>query len=263
MPSKLSEAAGILGSNLWLFSRITLTVWLPGNLLVNYVAYHVPLTEEQALMAPARMTMWIEGIFGPIYIGATVYALSKLVSGQAVSYSEAIGVGFRKWGALFAARFVAGLIIMAGIIAFIIPGVYLSLRYVVLDSAVILEGAGVSRARQRSAKLTQGRKLRIFGTAVVFYVGITLLSFLIYRPLSFFEQLNTMAAAVAIDCVLDVGFLLIPIAMFLYYWEARQQELGVEEPAAASVVDSQAIGEVEAQLEEAPGDDNPFRSPKF
>jgi len=263
MLRKLAESVGLLGSNLWLFSLITLTVWLPGNVLINYVAYHVPLTEEQALMAPVRMTMWIEGIFGPIYFGATIYALSKLKQGQTVSYAEAIGVGFRNWGALFAARFVAGLIILLGLIAFIIPGIYLSLRYALLDSTVILEGASVSKARQRSAKLTEGRKLQIFGTAMVFYVGATLLSFLIYLPLNFVPQLNTMAVAVVIDCILDIGFLVIAIAMFLYYWEARQQELGIEESPVAPALDSQAIGEAQAQLKEAPDDDNPFRSPKF
>ena len=263
MFGKLAEAVRLLGANLWLFSRIALTVWLPGNVLINYVAYYVPLTEEQALMGPARMTMWIEGIFGPIYIGATIYALSKLKQGQAVSYSEAIGVGFRNWGALFAARFVAGLIIMLGLIAFILPGIHLSLRYALLNSTVILEGASVSKARQRSAKLTEGRILPIFGTAMLFYVGIMLLSVLVYVPLEFMQQLNTMAVAVVIDCFLDIGFLVITIAMFLYYWEARQEELGIEESPVAPALDWQAIGDVQAQLEEAPDDDNPFRSPKF
>jgi hypothetical protein len=264
MFQKIGESIGLLKSNLMLFGLIVLTVWLPGNLLINYyVAYYIPQSETQAALAPIRMSMWIEGIFGPIYIGAMIYALSRIKQGQAVTYSEAIGVGFRNWGRLFAARFVAGLIIMLGLLALIIPGIYLSLRYALLDSAVVLEGAGVGQSRARSAKLTEGRKLEILGVAVAINLGIAALSIMIYLPVVFVQPLNTMPAGVVVDSILDIAHLVITIAMFLYYWEARQQELGATESPFAGEASPFAIGEVQAQLQDAPDDENPYRSPKF
>jgi hypothetical protein len=263
MFQKIGESIGLLTSNLMLFGLIVLTVWLPGNLLINYVAYHVPLSESQAILGPMRMNMWIEGIFGPIYLGAMIYVLSRIKQGQAVTYSEAIGVGFRNWGRLFAARLVAGLIIMLGFLAFVIPGIYLSIRYALLDSAVVLEGAGVGESRARSAKLTEGRKLEIFGAALAINVGITVLSVIIYLPVNFLDRLNTMPVGIVLDCIVDIAYLVMTIAMFLYYWEARQQELGVVESPFAAEASPFAIGEVQAQLQDVADDENPYRSPKF
>ena len=84
---KLGEAVIILRRSWLLFSGIILTVWLPGNLLVNYLAYYV--FPDLGALKQARATMWIEGIFGPVYIGAMVYALScrHLLSGRQLALS--------------------------------------------------------------------------------------------------------------------------------------------------------------------------------
>ena len=46
MISKFAEAIELLVMNFVLFSAIILTVWLPGNLLVNYLVFNV-LTEDE------------------------------------------------------------------------------------------------------------------------------------------------------------------------------------------------------------------------
>jgi len=194
MAGKFSEAVRLLWGNLGLFSAIILTVWLPGNILTNYVAYHVvePGDEYSGYMS---LNMWIETIFGPIYIGALVYAMFQIKSGRAVTYREAMGVGIRKWGSLFAARFAAGILILLGSIALVIPGIILAVRYSLLDAPVVIEGKGASAARARSTALTIGRRWRIFWAAILFFIVYMILGITIYLPLDFFELLNTMPAA--------------------------------------------------------------------
>ncbi|MGH8622995.1 MAG: hypothetical protein ACRET3_12720, partial [Burkholderiales bacterium] len=65
MLAQFAEAIRLLRANIGLFSSIILTVWLPGNVLVNHLTYNV-LSEEEIIL-PLRITVWIEGIFGPIY----------------------------------------------------------------------------------------------------------------------------------------------------------------------------------------------------
>ena len=176
------------------------------------------------IVGPIRTGMWIEGAFGPIYIGAMIYALSQLKQGQHPSYREAIAVGFRNWGRLFAARFVAGLLIGLGLIALIVPGIMLIVRYALLDSVVVLEGANASEARKRSAALTVGIRWQILGAGLLFFIALLLFSILIYIPLGLSPEFDTIAINVALDCVVDVVVAVIQIMMFLYYWEATQQE---------------------------------------
>ncbi|WP_145385536.1 hypothetical protein [Stieleria neptunia] len=227
--AKFGEASRLLFNNLVLFSAIILTVWLPGNLLINYLAYYV--YSEDEVVDLMRSTMWIEGIFGPIYIGAMVHVLWKLKTGEYVSYSEAIGVGFRNWGRLFAARLVAGLIVTLGFIVFVIPGIVLQVRYALLDSAVVLEGAGAHRAAVRSTELTVGRRWQIFFAAILFFVPYLFLSFAIYFPVDLYPQLDTMATSVVMDCILDIVYAIIQIVMFLFYWEAVANETSSTGPA--------------------------------
>ena len=127
MFGKLSEAARLLAGNLPLIAAILLTVWLPGNLLLSYLAFFGP--GPDSTVSVMRATMYIEGIFGPLYLGAMVYALWEIKQGRSVGYGEAIRVGIRNWGRLFAARFVASIQIMLGLIAFIIPGVVLAFTF--------------------------------------------------------------------------------------------------------------------------------------
>jgi hypothetical protein len=184
MIAKFSEAFRLLWRHLGLFTAIILTVWLPGNILINYLAYNVRGSSETRLM---RMSTWIDVIFGPICIGAIVYALFQIKSGRTVTYREAMTVGFKKWGSLFAARFAAGLFVGLGLLALVIPGIVLAVRYSLLDGVVILEESRIiTTARSRSADLTVGRRWQIFWAAVLFFASYIILSFAIYLPLAFF-----------------------------------------------------------------------------
>ena len=230
MFSKFAEAFRLLWNHLGLFTAIILTVWLPGNILINYMVYHA---DEASDVGVVKSGMWIEGIFGPIYIGALVYALFQIKSGRAVTYKDAMSVGIKKWGALFGARFVAGLLIGLGFIAFVIPGIILAVRYSLLDAAVIIENMGPSESKARSSDLTSGRRWQILGAAIVFFIPFMFLSVIVYLPLAFLESLNLMPVEIVLDCILDIAYSVIQIVIFLFYWESVQDEKSAEPVAGA------------------------------
>lgn len=222
----LHEATGILTQNFVLLSGIILTVWLPGNLFVNYMLYENGATDEFLLRAP----MMIEGIFGPLYIGAMMFALSRIMEGERPSWSESIGHGFGCWGRLFGARFVAGILVMLGCLALLVPGIILAVRWALIAPAVVLEGLDANASRARSSELTEGYRWRIFGTAVVFYFVFILLSIALYLPTEVVPETDNMLVGTLLDCVTDLLTGVIQIAMFLYYWySARAHEAMLED----------------------------------
>jgi hypothetical protein len=242
MVNKFSETLSLLWNNLGLFTAIILTVWLPGNILKNFVAYSYV---EVGYIWLIRLPILIEGIFGPIYIGALVYALFQIKLGRTVNYKDAIAVGFKKWGSLFTARLVAGLRITLGFIALVIPGIILAVRYSLLDAAVIVENKDTADSRSRSIALTVGRRWQIFGAVILFIILSNILSFIIYLPLDylpldFFEPLNIIPVMVTLDCISDVFFAVVPIVLFLFYWESIQQETNAEPAATADGVPAAA-----------------------
>ena len=226
MLRKFVEAMRLCGTNFVLIASIILTVWLPGNLLGEYLVWYVPSDDDVA--RSFRVASLIEGVFGPIYSGALVYALAQLKEGRRPSYFEAISVGLRNWGRLFSARFQAGLWILFGLILLVVPGIVLMVRYAFIDAVVVLEGAGGDRARRRSAELTRGFRWQIFLAGLLFFVTFVPLSFAIRVPSEqLFPALNTMVTDVAVDCVLDMAYAIFHIVIFLYYWQATEPA-GVE-----------------------------------
>jgi len=222
MIAKFAEAIRLLRMNLFLFSSIILTVWLPGNVLVDYLAAYV-YPEDDGFRS-IRLNMYIDAIFAPISVAALIHALSKLKHGERPRYLESMAVGLRNWGRLAIVRLLAGLLIALGLIALVVPGVVLLVRYALLDAVVVLEGAGTDKARRRSAELTAGTRWQIFWAGLLFYAGFLLFTYLIYLPVKLVPDswpvLGLMTIGVALDCVLDVTSAIMQIALFLYYWQA-------------------------------------------
>ena len=225
MIARFSEALHLLGRHIGLFAAIILTVWLPGNILLNYVAYNVEGLSDMGFL---KLTMWIEGIFGPLYIGALVHSLYQIKTGRPVTYREAMTVGLKNWGALFGARLVAGFLMGLGLIALVIPGLILAVRYSLLDAAVIIENKGASESRARSTELTIGCRWQIFWSAIIFAILFMSLSFIVYLPLGLIESLNTMPIEIVLDCILDIAYAVIQIVIFLFYWESTQANTHAE-----------------------------------
>ena len=226
MLKKFGEAFQILIANLALVSAIVLTVWLPGNAWVYLATHHIG-DESDAIRVTLRLTRFIEAIFGPLYVGALIYAVSCLKQGWSVSYGEAMRAGLKNWGSLFGARLLAGLFVLLGLIALIVPGIILLLRYAFLDFAVVLEGASSSMARSRSAHLTRDVRWQILGAAVIFLLGYTAVSLVLYAPLALVSFLDNFVLNLFLDCLTSVLYVLLEIVLFLYYWEAVEKERAI------------------------------------
>jgi hypothetical protein len=210
------EAFGLLFNNLRLFGAIILTVMLPGNLLTEYVAFNASGPEEFPYDAVVSLIVFP---FIPLYIGAMVHALSRIKQGYGVTYNEAYGVGFENWSRLFWTRLLAGVYVFLGLLALVVPGIILLIRYALLDAVVILEGAGGSEAIKRSTELTRGIRPQIF-CAFVYFVGIVLLMAVAAMPLTYAGLLDSMVGMVILECAVSVIFSVITIVLFLFYWEA-------------------------------------------
>ncbi len=264
---KISEAIQLLARHFVLLSALVLTVSIPLSLFINYLIYFVldPFDASRGL----QTAVWLEMIFRPIAIGAVIYALWQIKEGNSVSYGEAMEVGFRNWGRLFGARFVAGLMIGIGFFLFIVPGVVLALRWALLDCVVILEEENVGVARNRSEDLTEGVRLQILGLATMITVSFMVLNILVYFPIAAVEtqfQLGipaTMAFETAVDSLLEVAYAVLGIVLFLFYWEKRELERGrdvLEYPYSPFEEDSFAEnGRPPVVIQE---DGNPYRPPQ-
>lgn len=230
MIDKITEAVKLLRSNFVLFSKIILTVWLPGSLLIVFLRYYIfpDMVGDDimgSLAMEIRISNLIELAFSPIYIGALLYALSRIKQGLNVTYTESMSYGSKRSFKLFATRLSTGLIVFLGFIALIIPGIILALRFTLVDEAVVLARVNGSQARKLSAKLTEGKRIEIgFTITITIILAIIfsgLLSWLFYLPLSIIGQEGNFLWDVINECSLSIIFSIMYIVLFLFYWDRK------------------------------------------
>jgi len=215
MLEKCHEAVRLVQSNFLLFSSIVLTVWLPAGLLIGFVD---PENHLMSLQVYALVSL-----LAPISNGALIYASSKVKTGAKTTYPAAIIAGLKNWGNLLTARFFADIIIKIGFLALIVPGVLLAIRYTLLESAVVLEGAGINTSRRRSMLLTKDMGWQLSGAIIIFSIGALVLILPIYL-LQYLIEPPAVALEVISSLVLTVAFAGFAILFFVFYLEAAAKE---------------------------------------
>ncbi len=225
---KMVMAFRLLFGQLFLFAALVLTIWIPGHLLIDMAVAGNGIPNQADPMKMLQLGQLVEFVFGPIYAAGIITALAARMSGAKTSYLEAMRAGLHHWGRLFGARFVAGLFVLLGLLVFFLPGLILAVRFMLIDEVVVLEGAGAWQSRQRSTQLTRGKALQIFRAWVVSIALIMVFSISLAKLLDLSGLRNHSLAADACDCLISVFALFFNCLLFLYYWEARQQEANAE-----------------------------------
>ncbi len=105
-------------------------------------------------------------------VGATVYAVSEIYTGRLTSIRESLRRVRGKTGTIFGVLFLSGLILVAGLIALIIPGIYLICRICVATPAALLEDLGPSDSIRRSFDLTRDFAGRAFMIYLLYFAMV-------------------------------------------------------------------------------------------
>jgi len=250
----LAETFRLLAGHLHLFTLISLTVWLPGHVLLNYFRFFDPSGES--VVHTLQAGWLIQTVFDPLVVAATLVALARIKHGLAVDYVAAIREGAGAWGRLLAVRFVVnvalwlpglawvavnraghGTAVVAGVLlaALTVAILIVLIRCAVVDAVVVLGGGNVLTAWSRAATLTAGQRWPILWAAAAVFallVGGVLLATLVFRLV---PALNHFVVRVLVDCALAVSQSLVTIVLFLFYWRATVAA-AAPEPASAPAV---------------------------
>jgi hypothetical protein len=215
----LEETFRLLARHLDLFTLIALTVWLPGHLVINYIDFFAASKDTADAAARGfRVGLMVEAIFGPLVVAATLAAVARIKRGEPASYVHALVDGLVAWPRIFIARLVVSVLVLAGLIALVVPGLILLVRLSFVDALVVVDRAPLGAALRASNALTAGRRLAIFWTTGFLFVVV----FSLAMSLSALAgAVHHFVVQVLIDCVIAVTQTVFTIAVFLFYREAR------------------------------------------
>lgn len=225
----LEETFRLLARHLELFTLIALTVWLPGHLVINYIDFFA--TSKDAADAAARsfrVGLMVEAIFGPLVVASTLAALARIKRGDPASYPQALLDGLVAWPRIFIARLVVSVLVLAGLVALVVPGVMILVRLAFVDALVVLNGVPLGVALKASNTLTAGRRLAIFWTAGFLFAAVFSLAMTLSALAG---AANHFVVQVLTDCVIAVTQTVFTIALFLFYWQAGHAAVAAFPPA--------------------------------
>lgn len=174
----LGRASSVYSSNLGIIAAVTLVVFVPVELAKNWIIVGAHLQERYADIL--RLEMVVESVFGSLVTAALLYALvEKMERGRTVGVKEALSAGAKRWGAVFGARFRAGLYILVGLLLLVVPGVMFMVRYALTDEVATLEvDRSGPRVLERSKELAQGKGGMILGVGVLSFLLVSVPQFM-------------------------------------------------------------------------------------
>ena len=157
---------------------------LPSFLLLSFIVY-IPLIAYTAVVMSGLSTDswdmkdlesitrwgWIAGLggllLGYVASGPILYGVIQQLRGNHAGVGESIAVGLKRMFPVLGVAVLCMLAIGAGLIALIIPGIIIACMLYVAVPAAVIEAPGVGGALKRSAELTKGYKLQIFGILLI------------------------------------------------------------------------------------------------
>jgi hypothetical protein len=162
-----------------------------------------------------------------VLTGAITRAVAAEVAGEDPSLEQSYRFGFHRLGSVLLVSVLVGLATVAGLILFIIPGIWIGVRLAVSVEALVVEGRRGTQAMGRSWELVGGHWWHAFGALVVAGLLTGVVNAVITTPFnntSWFVQ--AIAAAIATVITLPYGVL---VGVLLYLdLRARKETLTLE-----------------------------------
>ncbi|HSN15844.1 MAG TPA: hypothetical protein VLT61_14525 [Anaeromyxobacteraceae bacterium] len=179
-------------------------------------------------------------VIGLVLFGGMTYGALQHLAGRKVTLGAMIGAGLRRAWPLFLVGLAAYLLVLAGFVALVVPGILIGMGLsVILPVVVAEESAGVGAAIKRSFALTKGSRGTIFGAAIVVLVAMWAVS-LIGNVATAALAGNQVLAILGLVLSLLLQIAMTPLSMILSavaYHDLRVAKEGVDTSSLAAVFD--------------------------
>jgi hypothetical protein len=230
-----ADALSVYGRHLWLFILLSAAVVIPADLIVQGVGLEMLTSsyDESPDVAETLIPSIVEFlVVMPIVAAICIHALHQIAAGDRPSAGQVFVAGFEAFTPLFGAVVLAALGIALGFVAFILPGIYLAVRWYFVPQTVVIEGARGPGALSRSAQIVRGRWWRTFGLVVLANIAIAIPGLILIVPFAAIADSTDRAVWQLLGSTIATSVTTPFVALFstLLYYDLRAR---AESPSAA------------------------------
>jgi len=157
------------------------------------------------------------GLIGVVFSSVATGGAIKMAAGEIEKGQADLGASVRfvisKLVSVWVLSILVGIIVGAGLLALIVPGIILAIMFSLALPALLIEGTGISESLGRSRKLVAHRWLKSFALFLVFGIIILIASTIVSAVSGYFGWAHTI-----VDGILSAIYApLIPIVLTVYY----------------------------------------------
>ena len=196
------DSLALYAGHFGLLVLIALAVVAPVQLVVSGLGLEELTSayrEDSSLVRTAIPTGVSFFVSTPLITAATIAALRALADGERPRAGPSLQAALDVFTPLFLAVLIAAAGIALGLLAFVLPGIWLAVRWYFVTQTVVIEGARGTDALARSAGVVQDAFWRTFAILLLANLATAIPGILILTPLT------AVAEAADREAVLLVG----------------------------------------------------------
>lgn len=231
-----SNTFGVIARNAPLFLGLSLVIVGLPQLGVGMVVPQTATDPTTVFTNPGAIVSSVIGYFVFLFLSiilqaSLIVASANDLAGRPVNFGECVSRAVSKLLPLIGLGIVVAIGISLGLLFLIIPGVILYLMWMVAVPALMVENLGVFEALSRSASLTSGSRLKLFGLIIVFFV----FSFIIAIPIGVISMISASLTVVSSALLSTASAAVSSAGIAAVYIELRSTKEGASSEDLASV----------------------------
>lgn len=153
-------------------------------------------------------------LIGPLVTAMVVHALLAVADGRHPRPGAAITSGLEAFRQIFVAVLIGAVGVVAGFLVFILPGIWLFVRWYFAPQAVVVDGRRNVAALERSAELVAGSWWRVFGVIVFATIAVGVPGTLIQLPFDAWAK-SADSSAISLAGLVVASALTVPFEALL------------------------------------------------
>lgn len=146
-------------------------IFLPAFIIAVLSTYVqvIPVPKESELINWFFLFLPITILFGLIglFLSGMIIRMSYDATRRRVSISEAAKLVLRRYIRLLVSSIVVGIVVVAGLVALIIPGIFLTIQLFFYDYAILIDDNSVVDSLKKSWKIVKGKWWNVFALALI------------------------------------------------------------------------------------------------
>jgi hypothetical protein len=212
----------VLASAVFLVPTIVLAFALPENPIINIV---------DRLLTVAGST-------------AVVVVVSDIYTGEEVDVRRSIGQVFSRFGSIFGAAIIQGILLVVGLLLLVVPAFIFYAWTFAMPAIVMLEGVGASASYARSRALAKGFVGHILATLVTAWVifGVVFIGAIIAMGMAIGLGLDERFADPFIGAVVCLAYPFVGAVTTVLYYDLRIRQEGFDVEFLAGKIDDPEPG---------------------